>query len=159
MQTVALCGIDLWWDSTDLGKRDDLQLPFNRQGTLNLGTLPTTQWGALMRKSGIIPTPVTSDSRQQRFTARLVKACSSKLTELHKDPFSGAPICQVVMNEHEHGCKTKRTNWLATGKEPVVRTMILDNTTAARSTAQPCAGEKEANIGAGVWKGWTYESR
>jgi hypothetical protein len=41
----------------------------------------------------------------------------------------------------------------------VVRTSILDDTTAAKSTAQRWAREKEAKIGAGVWMGWTDGSR
>jgi len=45
-------------------------------------------------------------------------------------------------------------SWPAPGEEPVVRTTILD-TSAAKSTAQRWATEKEAKIGAGVWMWWT----
>jgi len=47
----------------------------------------------------------------------------------------------------------------APGKEPAVRTTILDDTAAARSAAQYWAREKEAKIRAGVWMWWTDGSR
>jgi len=37
-------------------------------------------------------------------------------------------------------------------------TTILDDTTAAKSTAQCCTREKEAKVGAGVWVRWTAGS-
>jgi hypothetical protein len=63
------------------------------------------------------------------------------------------------MEEHEHGRTTEGMDWPAPGKESVVRTTILDDTTAAKRAAQPWAGEKEAKVGAGVWMWWTDGSR
>jgi hypothetical protein len=112
-----------------------------------------------MRESGLTPVPVILDSRQQRFTARLANACSSKLKELHHNPSSGAPICKVIREEHEHGRTTEGTDWPPPGEGSVVRTTILDHTTAAKSAAQRCAREKEAKVGAGVWMWWADGSR
>jgi len=108
-----------------------------------------------MRESGLTPAPVILDSRQQRFAARLADACSSKLKELHRNPSSSAPICRVVKEEHEHGRTTEGMVWPAPGEESVVRTIHLDEATAAKTTAQPWAREKEAQIGVGVWMWWT----
>jgi hypothetical protein len=47
----------------------------------------------------------------------------------------------------------------APGGEPAVRTCILNDTAAVKSTAQRWAREKEAKIGAGVWMWWTDGSR
>jgi hypothetical protein len=63
VQAVALYGSELWWDPKDAGRRDDLQLLFNRQARSILGALPTTPQGALMRESGLAPAPVILDSR------------------------------------------------------------------------------------------------
>jgi len=112
-----------------------------------------------MRGSGLTPAPVTLDSRQQRFAARLENACSSKLKELHSNPSSGALICRVVRKEHEHGRTIEGMSWPAPGKEPAVRTTILDDTAAAKSSSQRWAREKDAKIGAGVWMWWTDGSR
>jgi len=79
VQAVTLDGSELWCDTSDVGRRDDLQLLLNRQARSILGTLPTTPRGALMRESGLTPAPVMLDSRQQQFEARLANACSSKL--------------------------------------------------------------------------------
>jgi hypothetical protein len=49
--------------------------------------------------------------------------------------------------------------WPALAKESVVRTIILDDTTAAMRSVQRWAREKEANIGVGVWMLWTGGSR
>jgi len=117
--------------------------------------MPTTPRGALMRESGLTPAPVILDSRQQRFAARLANTCSSKPKELHQNPSSGAPICKLVRKEHEHGRTTEGMNWPAPGKESVIRTTILDDTTLRKSAAHRWAREKEANIGAGVWMRWT----
>jgi hypothetical protein len=103
IQAVALYGSELWWDPKDAGRRDDLQLLLNRQARSILGALPTTPRAALMRQLGLTPAPVVLDSKQQRFAARLADACSGKLKELHRNPSSGAPICRVVKEEHEHG--------------------------------------------------------
>jgi hypothetical protein len=112
-----------------------------------------------MREAGLTPAPVILDSRQQRFTARLANACSNKLKELHQNPASGAPICRAVKKEHEHDRITEGMNWPAPGEESVVRTIILDDDTAAKRAAQPWAREKEAKVGAGVWMWWTDGSR
>jgi hypothetical protein len=132
VQAVALYGSELWWDPKEVGRRDDLQLLLNRQARSVLGALRTTSRGALMRDAGLTPTSVILDSRQQRFTARLANACSSKLKELHEDPSSGAPICRVVEKEHEHGRTTEGMSWPAPGEEAVVKTIILDDDTAAK---------------------------
>jgi len=89
-----------------------------------------------MRESGLTPAPVILDSRQQRFTARLAHACSSKLKELDHNPSSGATMCKVIREEHEHGRTTEATDWPPPGEESVVRTTILDDTTAAKCAAQ-----------------------
>jgi len=159
VQAVALYGSEVWWDPKDAGRRDDLQLFLNRQARSILGTLPTTPRGALMRESGLTPAPVVLDSRQQRFAAILANACSGKLKELHRNPSSGAPICRVVKDEHEHGRTTEGMMWPAPGEESVVRTIILDDTTAAKRTAQRWPREQEARMGAGVWMWWTDGSR
>jgi len=150
VQADTLYGSKLWWDPREVGRRDDLQLLLNRRARSILGALPTTPRGALMRESGLTPAPVTLDSRQQRFAARLENACSSKLKELHSNPSCGVPICRVVRKEHEHGRTTKGMNWPAPGEEPAIRTTILDDTAAAKCAAQCWAREKEAKIGAGV---------
>jgi hypothetical protein len=46
-------------------------------------------------------------------------------------------------------------NWPAPGEEAAVRTTILDDTTAAKSTAKRWAREKEAKVGEEVWMWWT----
>ena len=50
-------------------------------------------------------------------------------------------------------------NQFLTSQESVVRTTILDDTTAAKSAAQCWAREKEAKVGAGVWMWWKDGSR
>jgi len=120
-----------------------------------LGALPTTPRGALMRESGLTPAPVTLDSRQQPFSARLENACSSKPKERHRNPSSGEPLCRVVGKEHEHGRATEGMNCLAPGEAPAVRTTILDVTTAAKSASHRWAGEKEHKVGTGVRIWWT----
>jgi len=154
VSAVALYGTELWWDPKEAGRRDDLQLLLNRQARSILGALPTTPRGALMRESGLTPTPVVLDSRQQRLAARVADTCSGKLKELHRNPSSGAPICRVVKEEHENGRTTEGTMWPAPGEESVVRTIILDDTTTAKRTAQRWARDKGAKIGAGVWMWW-----
>jgi len=47
----------------------------------------------------------------------------------------------------------------APGKEPAVKTIILDDDGAAKIAAQRWAREKEAKVGAGVWMWWTDGSR
>jgi len=155
VQALALYGNELWWDPKEVGRRDDLQLLLNRQARSILGALPTTPRGALMREAGLTPVPVILDSRQQRFTARLANACSNKLQGLHKNPASGALVSRAVQKEHKHGRTTERMNWPAPGEGPVVRTIILDNDTAAKRAVQCWAREQHAKVGAGVWMWWT----
>jgi len=81
-----------------------------------------------MIESGLTLAPVTLDSEQQRFAARLETAWSSMLQELHSNPSPGAPICRVVRKEHEHGPRTDGMNWPALGEELAVTTTILDDT-------------------------------
>jgi len=104
-----------------------------------------------MRESGVTPTAVILDSRQQRFAVRLANACSNNLKELHKDSSSDILICQVARTDHEHGRTTERMSWPAPGKEPVVKTIILEDKSIAKSSTQRCAREKEAKVRAGVW--------
>jgi hypothetical protein len=65
VQVVRQAGSELWWHRKAVGRRDDLQLHLNRQARCLLGALPTTSWGAHMRKSGLTPTPGILDCRQQ----------------------------------------------------------------------------------------------
>ena len=46
-------------------------------------------------------------------------------------------------------------SWPAPGEESVVRTVILDDATAAKRAVKRWAREKEAKVGAGVWMWWT----
>ena len=151
VQAVALYGSELWWDPKEAGRRDDIQLLLNRQASSILGALPTTPWGALMRESGLTPTGVVLDSTQQRFAARLADSCSSQLKELHRNPSCGALLCRVVKEVHVHGRTNEGMMWPAPGKESVVRTIILDDTTAAKRPLQRWARGNEAKTGAGVW--------
>jgi hypothetical protein len=154
-QAVALYGSELWWDPREVGRRDDLQCLLNRPARSILGALPTTPRRALMSESGLTLVPVILASRQQRFAVRIENACSSKLKELRKNPSCGALICTACRKEHEHGRTTEGMDWTTLGEEPVVRTTILGDTTAAKSPERHWAREKEAKIGAGVWMWWT----
>jgi len=136
IQAVELYGTEHWWDPREVGRRDDLQLLLNQHARSILGALPTTLQGTQLRDSGLTPPPVTLDSSQQRFAARLQNACSSKLKVVHSNPSSGAPICRVVWKWHEHGQTTNGLIWPARGQEPVVRTAILPDTGAAKSAEQ-----------------------
>jgi len=136
VEDVALYRSEIWWDPREVGRWDDLQLLLNRQARSILGALHTTPRGALLRQSGLTPTRVTLDSRQQRFTARLEHTCSSKLMEQHSNPSSGAQICSVFKKDYKHGQTTEGMNWPAPGEEPAVMTTRLYDTTAAKSTAQ-----------------------
>jgi len=151
LQAVTQYGSDIWCDPRNVGRQDNLQLLLNRQARSIPGVLPMTPRGALMIESGLTPARVTLDSRPQRFAARLGNACCRKLKARPKNPSSGAPIRRVVKKAHEHGRTPDGMNWPAPGKEPVVRTTILDDTTAAKSAAQRWAREEEAKIRAGVW--------
>ena len=46
-----------------------------------------------------------------------------------------------VVADDEHGRRTEGMSWPAPGEEPAVRTTMLDDTAAAKSTAQPWATE------------------
>jgi len=81
------------------------------------------------------------------------------ITEIHGNPSSGAPICRIVQKAHVHGWTTEGMKSLAPGEESVVRTTILFDTTAAKTTAQRWGREKEIKIGAGVRMRWTDVSR
>ena len=95
------------------------------------------------------------DSRRQRFAARIANACRSKLQELYHNPSSGAPICKVIMGEHECGRATESTDWPPPADESVVRTITMEHTSKARNAAKCWAPGKDSNIGAGVWIWWT----
>ena len=56
---------------------------------------------------------------------------------------------------HDYGRTIGDINWLGLGKESVVRSTILDDTTAAKRAVQRWAREREGNIGAGVLMWWT----
>jgi len=89
-----------------------------------------------MRDSGLTPTCIILESRQQHFVARLANTCSNKLRKLHQNPSSGAPECRAVKNDHEHGRTTEGMSWPPLGEESVVRTVILDDASAAKRAAQ-----------------------
>jgi hypothetical protein len=59
------------------------------------------------------------------------------------------------MQSGEDIAKPARTNkgihWPAPREDSVVRTVMLDDATAAKTAAEPWAREKEAKVGAGVW--------
>ena len=156
VQAVALYGSELWWDPREIGRREDLQLLLNWQPRSTLGALPTTPMGALMRESGLTPTPVALNTRQQQFTARLASACEgSKLTAVYDHPTSGTPICRVITKEHERGWEAETMHWPNPDKEPAVKTVILSEDTAAKREVIRWARESEAKVGAGVWMWWT----
>jgi len=159
VQVVALYGSELWWDPKEVGRRDDLQLLFNRQARSIMGSLPKTARGTTMREWGLTHVLVILDRRQQWLAARLANACSSTRRELHKDPPSGTPISWVVETEHEHSWTSKVMSSPAPGKEPVIKTTTLEDTSIAQSAAQCWAREKEAKVGAGVWMWFTDGSR
>jgi len=92
IQAVTLYGSELWCDSNEVGRRDNLHCLLNRRARSVLGALPSTPRGALMRQSGLTAAPEILDCRQQRFTARLGNAWSSKLKKLLKDPSYGTLI-------------------------------------------------------------------
>ena len=150
VQAVAQCGSELWCDPKEVGEWDNLQLPLNRQARSILGAPTTTPRCALLRESGLTPAPEIWDSRQLQFTARLSDACGSMLKELHHNLSCRAPICRVVKRDDGHGRTPEAMKWPATGEWSVVRTTILDDTTAATRTAQHWAREKDARIRAWV---------
>jgi hypothetical protein len=111
-----------------------------------------------LRKSGLTLSPVILDAREQRFTARLANASSSKLTELHHNCSSDAPMWKVIREQHEHGQKTEGTDRLPPSEKSVARTSILDDITTAKSAVQHWVRQEEAKVGAGVWMWWTDKS-
>jgi len=50
-------------------------------------------------------------------------------------------------------------SWAAPGKEPVVKTIILNDKSIAKSTAKCWAIGKEAKVRPGVWMWWKEWSR
>ena len=66
---------------------------------------------------------------------------------------------KVIREENERGRTTECTDHPPPGEESVVRTMILDNSTAAQSATQSCAREKQDKVGAVVWMWWRDASR
>ena len=150
VQAVALYGSQLWWDPKDVSRRDDLQLLLNRQARSNLGALPTTPRGALIRDSGLTPAAVALDARQQRFVARLASACEgSKSNKLYDYPTPGAPVGRVATSEHARGRRTETMRWPDSGEKPAVKTTILEEDAAAKRAADRWVREKERQ--AGIW--------
>jgi hypothetical protein len=159
-EAVALYGSELWVDPKEIGRREDLQLLLNRQARSTLGALPTTSPGLVMRHSGLTPAAVAHTSRQQQFAARLASACDGSRQQVtYNHPTSGAPICSVIEKEHELGREPETLCRPRPDEEPVVKTVILNDDTAAKREAKPWARESEANVGAGVWMWWTDGSR
>ena len=155
VQAVAQYGRELWWGPGDAGRRDDIQLLLNRGARSILGALPTTPQVALMRHSGLTPTPVILESRLQHFSVRLADACSNQPRRLNKYPSAGTPVARAVRQANEHGQTAERMSWPDPGEGSVVRTIILDDTTAAKKAAQRWEKEEDAKVGAGVWMWWT----
>jgi hypothetical protein len=89
-----------------------------------------------MRESGLTLALVTLDSGQPGFAVRLENACTSKLTELHRNPSSGVLLCREIRKEDQHGRTTQGMNWPAPGKAPAVKTTVLDDIATAKSIAQ-----------------------
>jgi hypothetical protein len=135
-QAIVLYWSELLWHPSEADRRDDLQLLLNQQARSILGALPTTPWGALKRDSGLTLAPVILESRQQLVAARQANSCSNKLRKLHKNPSSRVPVWRAVKKEHEHGWTTEGMSWPAPGEESVVRTVILDDATAAKRAPQ-----------------------
>ena len=77
--------------------------------------------------------------------------CSNQLRKPHQNRSSGMPVCRAVTKDHKDGWTTKGMDGQPPGEESVVRTVILDDATAAIRAAQRCSKEKEAKVGAGVW--------
>jgi len=74
---------------------------------------------------------------------------------LHRNFSSGAPFTKVDKDEHECGQSTAGMLWQAPGEQSVVRTTILDVTSAPKRTEQPWPRENDAKIGTGDWIWWT----
>jgi len=65
VQAVALYGSESWWDLKEECRLDYLPLLVNQHTGSILGGLPSSPLGALMRESGLTPTPGVIHSRQQ----------------------------------------------------------------------------------------------
>jgi hypothetical protein len=85
-----------------------------------------------MRDSGYTPAPVILESRQQLVAARLANECSDTLRKQHQDPTLGTPLCKAAKEENEHGRTIEGMNEQAPHKVSVVRTVIMDDSTAAK---------------------------
>jgi hypothetical protein len=96
------------------------------------------------------PKPAILESRQQQIPGRLAHACCNKLKELNQNASCGAPICRVGKKHHENGRTPWVINWVIPGEESVVSTIMLDDTTSAKSFKQHMPREQEAKIVAGV---------
>jgi len=98
------------------------------------------------------------ESRQQCCAVRLATMCSDKLRKLYQNPSSGIPVCRGVNTEDEHGRTIAGMSWPAQGEESVVKTITVNDATAAKSFTQRCAKHNEAKVVAGVrmWRtdGW-----
>jgi hypothetical protein len=81
--------------------------------------------------------------------------CSNNLRKLHHNPSCRAPVCRAVKKEHEHGWTTDGMSCPPPGEELVVRTVILDDASAAKRAVQRWEREKQAKVGGGVWMWWT----
>jgi hypothetical protein len=82
---------------------------------------------------------------------RLANAGSSKLKELQEHPGSGTPIWCLVGTIHEHGLTTKGMSCPAPGEQPVVETIILNDTITAKSDPACGARKKKGNVRERVW--------
>jgi len=112
-----------------------------------------------MRDSALSPAQVILESRQQCYTARLANVCRDKLRKQHQDSSSVTPVCRAVKEEYKHGRPTEGMNWPAPGEKSVVKTIILDNTTAAERATPRWERETAANVVAGIWTWWIDRSR
>ena len=88
---------------------------------------------------------------------RIPRTIASTIIAVKGEPVT--PIFKTIGEEHEHGRTTEGTDWPPPGEQSVVRTTILDDTTAAKCAAQCWARDKEAKVGAGVWMTCTDGSR
>jgi hypothetical protein len=113
----------------------------------------------MMGDSGLLPAPGMLKSRKRRFAARLANGSSKKLLQLHQNPCSQTPVCRAVKKIHKHGWMTSHKSWAAPDGESVVRTVKLEDTTAAKGAVQCWATEEAAKVGVGDWMWWTDRLR
>ena len=141
-------------------RQDDHQLRLNRQARSILSALPTTPRGAHMRDSELSPVAVAHDAGQQRFVARLAKACEGfKSKELFEYPTPAAPVGRVAAIEHARGRRAETMRWPDPGEKPAVKTTILEDDTAAKRAAELWAKKKEGKSGSGTWTWGTDRAR